>query len=401
VIARLYPGVLYLLSAYQLLPQFPRQLFSLRVPWLPPWSWQLGDGNIAVFDTDTHIVIDTIDLETSVPEEIKVPVPIVVHPAGTYIYAANRIGPTFWAIDTVTHESIAIPFGHRHVGIAVNPEGTAVYLPDFHDEDPNLPPQGTTVDVIDTETFEVIKTIDGLNAPLDVSVHPDGKLAYITNLGDDTVEVIDTATYTPITTIAVGKGPNGYGTFIGPGVPRLLKEDAMARLEAVKGEIEGGADGVIKPEQAIEYIDSALTSGNQSLRWYLWSATSPEEIDPRRLDASLGDMVLWGDETIVEAIMDAIRRGWILNAEIRSELLAIIDETVRAGRVLVAVVIDDAIVASTDPEKIAAVHEILKNGDTLTKQAAVAQGLDEKISLLQHAINQYRNAWRAAVNLIE
>ena len=129
-----------------------------------------GDGTIAVFDTTTHEVIDTIALETSVPDEIKLPVPVVVHPAGTYIYAANRLGPTFWAINADTHESIAIPFGHRHVGIAVNPEGTAIYLPDFHDEDPNLPPQGTTVDVIDTKTLELITTIDGLNAPLDVSV---------------------------------------------------------------------------------------------------------------------------------------------------------------------------------------------------------------------------------------
>lgn len=45
-------------------------------------------------------------------------------------------------------------------------------------------------------------------------------------------------------------------------------------------------------------------------------------------------MVFWSEETIVEAVLDAIRRGWILDAELRSELLAIIDEAVRADRVL-------------------------------------------------------------------
>ena len=360
-----------------------------------------GDGNIAVFDTTTHEVIDTISLETSVPDEIKLPVPVVVHPAGTYIYAANRLGPTFWAIDAATHESIAIPFGHRHVGISVNPEGTAIYLPDFHDEDPNLPPQGTTVDVIDTKTLELITTIDGLNAPLDVSVHPDGKLAYITNMGEGAVVVIDTDTHASIANVAVGINPHGYGECVGPGVPRLLKEDAVARLQAVKVRIEADADGISNPERAIKYIEAALTSGNQNLRWYLWSAIDQENIDPRRLDTFLGDMVFWSDETIVEAVIDAIRRGWILNTELRSELLAIIDETVRADRVLVAVAIDDAIVAVADTEKISEAQEILETGDALIKQAAVEQGLDGKISLLQNAINQFRNAWRMTVDLIK
>ena len=52
-------------------------------------------------------------------------------------------------------------------------------------------------------------------------------------------------------------------------------------------------------------------------------------------------MVFWSDETIVEAVIDAIRRGWVLNTELRSELLGIVDEAVGADRVLVAVAIDD------------------------------------------------------------
>jgi YVTN family beta-propeller protein len=359
-----------------------------------------GDGTIAVLNTKTHQVTDTIALETSVPDEIKLPVPIVVHPEGTYIYAANRLGPTFWAIDAVTHESIAIPFGHRHVGIAVNPEGTVIYLPDFNDEDPNLPPQGTTVDVIDAKTFELITTIDGLKAPLDVSVHPDGKRAYIMNTDDDSVVVIDTATYAPIATIPVGSRPHGYGECVGPGVPRMLKEDAVARLQVVKETIEANTDGVGKPEQALKHLDDAITSGNLSIHQYLWSSTDSGEVDPRRLNPSLGDTVFWSEEIVVEAIIDAVRRGWVLNAELRSELLSIVDEIVRADRVLVAVVIDDAIVAIADPGKISEAQEILEKGDALVKQAAIEQGLDGKISLLQDAINQFRNAWEAALDLI-
>ncbi|MHC4439400.1 MAG: beta-propeller fold lactonase family protein [Planctomycetota bacterium] len=357
-----------------------------------------GDGTIAVLDTETHQVTDAIALKTSIPDEIKLPVPIVVHPAGTYIYAANRLGPTFWAIDAATHESIAIPFGHRHVGIAVNPEGTVIYLPDFNDEDPNLPPQGTTVDVIDAKTLELITTIDGLKAPLDVSVHPDGKHAYIMNTEDDSVVVIDTATYSPIETIPVGIQPNGYGECVGPGVPRMLKEDAVARLQAVTEIIEANTNGIGKPEQALKHLDDAITSGNLSIHKYLWSSTDSGEVDPRRLNPSLGDTVFWSEVTMIEAVIDTIRRGWVLNGELRSELLSIVDEIIRADRVLVAVVIDDAIVAIADSGKIAEAQEILEKGDALVKQAAIEQGLDGKISLLQDAIDQYRNAWEAALD---
>jgi len=356
-----------------------------------------SEGSIAVFDTDTHEVIDTIVLEAAGENEPCVPVPLAIHPEGTYVYAANRIGPTLWAINTATHETTARAFGHQHVGIAVNPAGTVLYLPDFYDEDPNLPPHGT-MDVIDAETFDLITTIDGLNLPLDVSVHPDGTRLYITNTGNDTVSVIDAATYSLIETIDVGSQPNAYGECVGPGVPRLLKEDVVARLEIVKKAIEGCADGVISPERAIEYLETALTSGNLCLQADLWSAANSGDVDPRRLHSALGDAVFSYEVTIVEAVLDAIRRGWIVNAELRSELLAIVDEAVRADRVLAAVAIDDAILAEIDPEEIGEAQGMLEAADALVKEAAVWQEVDQKASLLHRAINQYHNAWAAALD---
>lgn len=359
-----------------------------------------GEGTIAVFDTDTHGVIDTIVLKAVGANEPCVPVPIVVHPEGTYVYVANRVGPTLWAINTATHEAIALAFGHRHVGIAVNPEGTVLYLPDFHDEDPNIPPQGTTVDVIDTKTLELITTIDGFNAPLDVSVHPDGTRLYITNTGADTVSVIDAVTYDLITTIPVGSRPHGYGECVGPGVPRVLKEDVVAGLETVKEAIEGGADGVVSPDRTIEHLQIALISGNLCLQENLWATTQTGEMDLRRLHASLGETVFGAEQTMVEAVLDAIRRGWIMNEEIRSELLTIAHKAVRADRVLVAVAVDDAIVAVADPERIAEAQEMLEKADALVQEAAIWQQVDKKGSLLHEAINQYRNAWEAALDSI-
>lgn len=44
---------------------------------------------------------------------------------------------------------------------------------------------------------------------------------------------------------------------------------------------------------------------------------------------------------------------------------------------------------------------MLEKGDALVKEASVWQELDKKAFLLYDAINQYRNAWQAAVDLIE
>ncbi len=360
-----------------------------------------NDGAIAVFDTDTNEVVDTIVLEPVGADEVCLPVPTIVHPDGTFVYVANRFGPTLWAINTVTREVAARAFGNRHVGIALNGEGTLLYLPTFNDADPNLPPQGTTVDVIDTRTLELVTTLDGFNAPLDVTVHPDGTRLYVTNLGDDSVVVLDAATYAVVATIPVGDSPNAYGEFVGPGVPRLLMRDAVARLEAVKATVEGDADGVFSPQLALEQLTAAIDAGNACLQENLWSADDAGQADPRRLDASQGAAVFGSGQTMVEAVLKAIRDGWVVGAALRTELLAVANEAVRADRVLVAVAIDDAIMAGADRDALAPVQAVLVQGDALVKEAMLGQELDRKASLLSDAIDKFQEAWGAALNLVE
>lgn len=359
------------------------------------------DGTMVVIDLDTHAVLDTIILETVGPDEPSMPVPLAIHPEGTYAYAANRQGPTFWAVNTTTHAVVARPFGSTHVCMGVHPNGSAVYLSDFGDADPNLPPQGTTVDVIDTETLELVTSIDGMDGPLGVTVHPDGTRLYVVNVGSDAVSVVDAVTYAHITDIAVGGSPEAYGQFIGPGVPRLLMVDAVARLEVVKGSIEGGAEGMVSPEYAIEHLASALESGHTCLQENMWLASNTGELDPRRLQTAQGDTVFQSGQAMVQAILDAVRRGWIMDAEIRSELLAVVDEVVRADRVLVAVAIDDAIVAGTDSDGISNVQEVLNQADALVKEARVWDPIEKKASLLDNAISQCQNAWQMALALVE
>ncbi len=214
----------------------------------------------------------------------------------------------------------------------------------------------------------------------------------------NSVSVVDAATNAIIASIPVGIAPNAYGECVGPGVPRLLKADVVARLEAVKATIEEDTDGVVSPALALEQIDKALTAGNVGLQAALWSPSASGETDPRRLDGSQGCIVFGAGENLVKAILNAVRNGWIINAELRSELLAISDAAVRANRVLAAVAIDDAIVGSKPTETIEQAQALLENGNALVKEAKVWDQMDKKSTLLTHAISEYQHAWQAALD---
>jgi len=357
-------------------------------------------GTVAVLDTKTDKVIGTIKLEPTADDEGwgSFPVPIVVHPDGTYVYVANRVGSTLWAINTATHEYIARSFAHNHCGIALNRAGTILYLPDF-DAWP-MPPAGTTMDVIDAQTLEPITTVKGLAGPMYVSVHPEGTRLYITNVLSDKVSVLDAATYEVIADIPVGKYPHGFGNFIGPGVPRLVMDDAAARLGAVKEAVAAGAEGVNSPQQALASLEIALTAATGYRGVVFWSVGTDGVEDPRRLHRVQGVAVFASERKMVEAILDALRRGWIVNPKLETELLAIVDEIVRADRVLAAVAIDDAIMAQADPAGLDQAQKLLKEADALAQEAAVWPQLDKKTLLFHEAIGQYKDAWQAAWKLV-
>ena len=74
-----------------------------------------------------------------------------------------------------------------------------------------------TVSVIDTATNTVSPTtIPVGTGPFGVAVTPDGSKVFVANSGSNTVSVIDTATNMVTATIPVGSGPIAFGAFIGP-----------------------------------------------------------------------------------------------------------------------------------------------------------------------------------------
>ncbi|EHB58296.1 40-residue YVTN family beta-propeller repeat protein [Mycolicibacterium rhodesiae JS60] len=116
------------------------------------------------------------------------------------VYVVHLHSNTVSVVDPATIDGVpaTIDVGSSPSGVAVSPVGARAYVTNSGDD---------TVSVIDTATNTVTTTIDVGDTPLGVAVSPDGTRAYVTSLWDNTVTVIDTATNTVTTTIDVGKAP--------------------------------------------------------------------------------------------------------------------------------------------------------------------------------------------------
>jgi YVTN family beta-propeller protein len=85
-------------------------------------------------------------------------------------------------------------------GVAVDPAARTAYVTNINDD---------TVSVIDESTGTVTATIDVGSGPDAVAVDPATHTAYVTNGGNATVSVIDESTGTVTATIDVGSDPSG------------------------------------------------------------------------------------------------------------------------------------------------------------------------------------------------
>jgi YVTN family beta-propeller protein len=85
-------------------------------------------------------------------------------------------------------------------GVAMDPTSHTAYVTNIDDD---------TVSVVDEATKTVTTTVTVGGGPLTVAADPTAHIVYVTNGGNGTVSVINQATATVTATIAVGHGPDG------------------------------------------------------------------------------------------------------------------------------------------------------------------------------------------------
>lgn len=184
--------------------------------------------------------------------------------------------------------------------------------------------------------------------------------------------------------------------------PRGQKQLALERLRLVREEIALGADGVGERDEALAKLDHSIEELVESLEPTLWLRDEKGQIDGLRLDPEEGAHVFHEERHAAQYAFDAIRNGEIEAAELRSEILAVVEELVAIDRRLAEVALGDAINAGGEREELEESEAELARGDALVEQASLESSLQRKAALLYEAVdNAYRHSWEAAIDALE
>lgn len=150
-----------------------------------------GDNTVSVIDTALNAVVATVPVGIA-------PIGVAVGPDDQRVIVANSGSGTLTIINAVTNgvvTNVPICADPRFIDIA--PDGK-VWVACF---------SANTVAVFDPVTGTVIAVIPVGAGPNAVRINPAGTFAYVTNSLSNTVTVISTLSFTPVTTIAVGITP--------------------------------------------------------------------------------------------------------------------------------------------------------------------------------------------------
>jgi len=246
--------------------------------------WQADEfGGLATIDATTNTLISVTDLGHLLED-------VVAHPNGQRLYLTVSSPAGVLVVDTATLTPqtflpSANPFQSPR-GIAISPDGSRVYAGDT-----------SGVVVIDTTTDAVLTTIPFPNA-FTVAVHPAGSRVYATD-GHGAVAVIDAATNTVTTTVAVGPPsidlwgvtvhPDGTrvyvtsfdsagmaildttsNTVVGT-IPSGTASSAVATLPIVESDLKCDAGRVARgttpfPQRTVSVVDDFETKGTSVTR---------------------------------------------------------------------------------------------------------------------------------------
>jgi YVTN family beta-propeller protein len=189
-----------------------------------------GDG-ITVLDTAGMRVEDTIILRAG-RQYASAPGTIAVAPDGSRIYVGSSYGRSLSVIDAATRAFSfpdTIPLSIPLAALAMTPDGSRLLI------------ATEKLDLgyaFDTKTETLInsggispnaKTLYLGSAPGAIAVTSDGRKAYVTNQGSNSVTVIDVAKNAVIGTIAVGKHPIGIAIQKAPDRPSALSTSPAAK----------------------------------------------------------------------------------------------------------------------------------------------------------------------------
>ena len=135
------------------------------------------------------------------------PVPAAANDDDVYIVQTNAAGDNVHVIDPATNEIVAEITGVEVIhGVAAAPDGSRLYLSNESTH---------ALDIVDTETLEVRKSIPLSGRPNNVAIHENGERLYVAIRGvGGGVDIIDTVTEEHVDFIRILRGV--HNTFMTP-----------------------------------------------------------------------------------------------------------------------------------------------------------------------------------------
>src|SRR5215831_15920422 len=154
-----------------------------------------GSDSVSIFDTATNTVVKKVSVG------VDSTVGVAITPDGKIAYVSDRGARNVGVIDiatgvlviyTATNKVVAsVKVGDTPAGVAITPDGKRAYVANLG---------ARSVSVVDTPSNTVLATVEVEPSPQQIAITPDGKSAYVTCSVDSSssgnVIVIDTASNT-------------------------------------------------------------------------------------------------------------------------------------------------------------------------------------------------------------
>jgi YVTN family beta-propeller protein len=162
------------------------------------------ENSVSVIDTASGKVLHNVAVGAN-------PTAVAIFPRDHYAFVTNYYGNTVSVINIADLKVVGtVPVGVHPDGVAIDPRGEFAYVTNSG---------GNSVSVIDVHAQKVTRTVLVGRSPQKVAIDPDGRHAYVTNYGDNNVSVIDLPTQLGVdlfktllkanNTIPVGINPRG------------------------------------------------------------------------------------------------------------------------------------------------------------------------------------------------
>lgn len=188
-------------------------VIDLEKPTATPRIIELGAGNqrphgMAFLPGDKQLLVTgeraqrvlLVDLASGAIDSSMVTGQATTHmvtltPDGKHAFTTNIAAMSVSAIDVATRKVRAtFPVGARIEGLAVSPNGREVWVGGN---------ESHKVYVLNAETGAVQHTIDGFGMPYRIGITPDGKTAVVSDPGSEKIHLVDVASHTVRSVIAV------------------------------------------------------------------------------------------------------------------------------------------------------------------------------------------------------